>query len=149
VQPPLSLTRVGTVKNLVRLLGIILLASNGVGQSASMFPEAPEPQPKFWTRGEILLATADAAAKSADMVFTMQNARGYDFVENDPVGRPFVTHGRAIAGVSQGALFLTDVFLSYQFHKHGHPRLAKAVLICGFGLNSAGASGSAWNLTHK
>ena len=86
-----------------------------------------------------MLVTADAAAKSADMFFTMRNAGRYDFVEHDPLARPFVTHGRALAGISQGALFSTDLFLSHELHRHGHPRLARAVLFCGSAMNTMGA----------
>ena len=100
-------------------------------------------KPRYWTRENSLLVAADAAAKSADMFFTMRNAGRYDFVEHDPLARPFVTHGRTFAGLSQGALFSTDVFLSYQLHKHGHRRLAKAVLLIGSTLNTTGGIASA------
>ena len=98
---------------------------------------------RYWTRANFLLVAADAAAKSTDMLFTMRNAGHCNFVEHDPLARPFVTHGRTLAGLSQAALFSGDLFLSYQLHKHGHARAAKAVLIFGATLSAAGAITSA------
>jgi hypothetical protein len=132
------------VKNFFGLVAVFLLSTLAFAGDPPALPitrsvPVPPIKPRYWTRENALLIAADAAAKSSDMFFTMRNAGRYDFIEHDPLARPFVTHGRAVAGLSQGALFSSDVFMSYQLHKHGHPRLAKAVFIFGSSLNTTGA----------
>jgi hypothetical protein len=134
------------VKNLAALIAVLLLptlALAGDPPALSLARSAPAPKPRYWTRENSLLIAADATAKSFDMVFTMRNFGRYEFVEHDPLARPFVTHGRTLAGFSEGVLFSADVLLSHQLHKHGHPRLAKAMLVFGSTLNASGAVTSA------
>lgn len=109
--------------------------------SIEEIPSLPERSP-FWTKTNCALITADAAAKSGDMFFTMRNASKSGFVENDPLARPFVKNGPVIAGFSQGLLFAAEVFTSYELHKHGHPKMGKIVLLLGIGGNSAGIATS-------
>jgi len=135
-----------TVKNFVRLIAVLsfsVLAFAGDPPASPITRSIPMPKPRYWTRANSMLVAADAAAKSVDMFFTMRNAGRYDFAEHDPLARPFVTHGRTLAGFSQGTLFSADVLLSYQLHKHGHRRLAKALLVFGSALNTTGAITSA------
>lgn len=111
-------------------------------------PDAPavhsklSERPKYWTKLNIALVSADAAAKSMDEWYTMRDASLPDFHENDPLARPFVTHGRFIAGASQGVLFAAEVFTSYELNKHGHPKMAKILLLVGIGGNTAGVATS-------
>jgi len=119
------------------------MAFAGDPPAAPVARVAPTLSAPYWTQANCLLAAADAAAKSLDMLFTMRNAGRYDFVEHDPLARPFVTHGRVVAGFSQAGLFSADLFLSYQLHKHGHRHAAQAVLIFGSALNTTGAVTSA------
>jgi hypothetical protein len=86
----------------------------------------------------ISLVALDALAKSADMMNTMKNTSYANFQEYDPLGRPFVQHGRAIAGASQGLLFAGEVFVSYELKRHNRPKMAHTVLLLGIGGNTAG-----------
>lgn len=119
-----------------------------VSDSAAMpsIYEIPSTHPtrsRYWTASNAALVATDAVAKSGDMMFTMRNAGRPNFQEHDPLARPFVTHGRAIAGVSEGLMFAGEVFVSYQLHKHGHHKLAKVVLMLGIGGNTTGMATSA------
>lgn len=110
--------------------------------SIQEIPPLPERSP-FWTKKNDALIAADALAKSADMFLTMKNAGNPGFVEHDPLGRPFVRSGPVVAGFSQGLLFAGEVFTSYELNKHGHPKMAKIVLLLGIGGNTAGLATSA------
>jgi hypothetical protein len=119
---------------------------------ASPLPDAPLPEAvspawssdwsNYLTGANRALIALDAVAKSADELFTMRNAGRMGFEEHDPLARPFVSHGRAIAGVSQGLLFAGEIFTSYELHRHGHAKLAKAVLLLGIGGNTTGIATS-------
>jgi hypothetical protein len=129
-------------KKLLRVIVVLLMPGMG---AASSPPDAPLPEvasSSFWSKPNIALIAADALAKSGDEFFTMWNAGRPDFYERDPLARPFVMHGRAIAGVSQGLLFAGEVFTSYELHKHGHPRIAKALLLLGISGNTTGIATS-------
>jgi hypothetical protein len=130
------------VKNVLLLVGLALFSAPAFAGDPGLVritQYSPASKPRDWTRENWMLVAADAAAKSADMFFTMRNAGRYDFVEHDPLARPFVTHGRALAGISQGALFSADLFLSHELYRHAHSRLARVVLFCGAAMNSTGA----------
>jgi hypothetical protein len=130
----------GAVKKLLNVIAVLLLP--GVGLASSL-PEAPLPNPaSYWTKYNIVLISIDAIAKSADELFTMRNAGRADFEEHDPLARPFVLHGRAIAGTSEGLLFAGEVLTSYELYKHGHSKIAKALLLLGIGGNTAGIATS-------
>jgi hypothetical protein len=98
------------------------------------------PSTSFWTKTNTTLVALDAAAKGADFYYTM---RGMDHpglaLEADPVARPFVSHGNALAVGYFGGLLIIDVAASYELHKHHHDRLSKAVLIFGIVNNGYGA----------
>ncbi len=122
--------------NLIRLAIILLLLSlPALGQD---LPEAP----LYWTKTSIGLIAADAAAKATDMAFTMRNYELPGFQERDPLARPFVHSGPVLAGFAQGMLFATEVFTSYELHRHGHRRMEKLVLMLGIGGNTAGIATS-------
>jgi hypothetical protein len=122
------------MKVLVSFVAVFLMSAPAL---ASDLPDTPSAS-TYWTKLNISLVTFDAFAKSADELFTMENADHPGFQEHDPLARPFVTHGRAIAGASEGLLFAGEVFTSYELHKHGHPRMAKTVLLLGIGGNTVG-----------
>ena len=94
----------------------------------------------FWTKANATLFALDAAAKGADFYYTM---RGMDHpglaLEADPIARPFVSHGNALAVGYFGGLLVIDTAVSYELHKHHHDRLSKAVLIFGIVNNGYGA----------
>jgi len=98
------------------------------------------PSASFWTKANSALLALDATAKAADYYYTM---RGLDHpglaVEADPIARPFVSHGNAMAAGYFGGLLVIDAAASYEFHKHHHDRLSKAVLIFGIVDNGYGA----------
>lgn len=121
------------MSNLIRLPLILLLVS--FPAAAQDLPESPTP---YWTKPTIALVSLDAAAKSADMAFTMRNYSRPYFQEYDPMARPFVHSGPILAGFSQGALFASEVFTSYELNKHGHPKMARALLLIGAGGNITG-----------
>ncbi|HVI09435.1 MAG TPA: hypothetical protein VND65_14195 [Candidatus Binatia bacterium] len=141
------------MKNLFRLSAILLLP---MAASAGEPPEAPSPQPaafvseipttpkpaRFWTPINLALVSADGFLKSYDMWSTMRNASRPNFVEHDPIARPFVHSGPVVAGLSQGALFATEVFTSYLLNKRGHRTMAKSLLLFAIGGNSAGIATS-------
>ncbi|MFZ1918117.1 MAG: hypothetical protein WAU58_11125 [Terriglobales bacterium] len=98
------------------------------------------PSTSFWTKANTTLLALDAAAKSADFYYTM---RGMDHpglaLETDPIVRPFVSHGNALAVGYFGGLLVIDAVASYELNKHHHERLSKAVLIFGIVNNGYGA----------
>jgi hypothetical protein len=124
--------------NLVRKSIILLLLC--LPAFAEDKPEAPSSS--YWTKSNIALIAADATAKSIDMAFTMQNSARPGFRENDPLARPFVHSGPVVASVAQSALFAAETFASYELHKHGHTKLAKAVLVLAIGGNTVGIATS-------
>ena len=123
--------------NLIRLATILLLMS--LAAVAQDLPEAPSP---YWTKTNVSLIVADAAAKATDMAFTMRNYGRPGFQEHDPLARPFVDSGPVLAGVAQGMLFATEVFTSYELHRHGHRKMEKFVLMLGIGGNTVGIATS-------
>lgn len=98
------------------------------------------PSTSFWTKVNTTLLALDAAAKGADFYYTM---RGMDHpglaLEADPIARPFVSHGNALAVGYFGGLLVIDAALSYELHKHHHDRLSKAALMFGIVNNGYGA----------
>jgi hypothetical protein len=137
------------LKKLLNVIAVLLMP--GVCVAASP-PDAPVPTAvytahsaasiTYWSKRNITLIAVDAIAKSADEFFTMRNAGRTNFEEHDPLARPFVTHGRAIAGASEGLLFAAEVLTSYKLHRHGHPKIAKAILLLGIGGNTVGIATS-------
>jgi len=98
------------------------------------------PSTSFWTKANTTLLALDAAAKSADFSYTMRGMNHPGLaIEADPIARPFVSHGNALAVGYFGGLLALDAAASYEFHKHHHDRLSKAVLIFGIVNNGYGA----------
>lgn len=126
------------------------------------FAFAQEKPGRFWTTETQYELAADAGAKAADFYYTMAVAsehstvcetiptKGYvcttqRFVETNPIARPFVTRGRAAAAGYFAGLFAIDTFAAYELHKHGHPKLARALLLFGIADNGGAAAFSAVN----
>ena len=132
------------ILGLVAVLTMCVLTGAAEESAPASIVEIPQIQnnSRYWTKTNTALVVSDALAKSVDMMFTMRNAGKPNFQEHDPLARPFVTHGRAIAGVAQGFLFAGEVFASYELHKHGHRKLAKVLLLLGIGGNTAGIATS-------
>lgn len=129
------------------LLAVLTICSFARAAEKSGSPSVVQIPPaqstfRYWTNPNISLVVADAAAKSVDMIFTMRNAGAVNFQEHDPLARPFVTHGRPIAGAAQGLPFAAEVFASYELNKHGHRKAAKILLLLGIGGNTAGIATS-------
>jgi hypothetical protein len=106
------------------------------------------------------LLAIDGAAKVADFYFTTRNTGlqtvcspttstnlGYCYSfrggEPNPIARPFVTHGRPLAAGYFAGCFVLDAVLSHELRKHGHPRMARAVLLFGIADNGGAAAWSA------
>jgi hypothetical protein len=131
------------LKSLAIAIVLLLMTSINV-QAQPSFAESGElpssPTPSFWTKTNTTLLALDAAAKGADFYYTM---RGMDHpglaLEADPIARPFVSHGNALAVGYFGGLLAIDAAVSYELHKHHHDRLSKAVLIFGIVNNGYGA----------
>jgi hypothetical protein len=131
------------LKSLLIAIVLLLAASIHVQAQAAYagrgeLPNAPSTS--FWTKANTTLLALDAAAKSADYYYTM---RGLDHpglaIEADPIARPFVSHGNALAAGYFGGLLVMDAAASYELHKHHHEWLSKAVLIIGIANNGYGA----------
>jgi len=129
-------------------IAIVLLLVTTINVRAQAAPagrgELPNsPSTSFWTKANTTLLALDAVAKGADFHYTM---RGMDHpglaLEADPIARPFVSHGNALAVGYFGGLLVIDASVSYELHKHHHDRLSKAVLIFGIVNNGYGAQHS-------
>lgn len=132
------------MKSFAIAIVLFLVASIPVQAQAAFagsgeIPNSPSTT-RFWTRANTTLLALDAVAKGADYYYTM---RGMDHpglaLEADPIARPFVSHGNALAVGYFGGLLAIDAVASYELHKHHHDRLAKAVLIFGIVNNGYGA----------
>jgi len=131
------------LKSLPIAIVLLLVTSINVQAQAAFAGrgELPNsPSTSFWTKANTTLLALDAAAKGADFYYTM---RGMDHpglaLEADPIARPFVSHGNALAVGYFGGLLVIDTAVSYELHKHHHDRLSKAVLIFGIVNNGYGA----------
>jgi hypothetical protein len=93
------------------------------------------------------LLAIDGAVKAADFYFTTKNTAApaslYVRRESNPIARPFVMHGRPLAAGYFAGCFVLDAVLSHEFRKHGHPKMARAVLLFGIADNGGAAAMSA------
>jgi hypothetical protein len=89
------------------------------------------------------LFIADAIATSADFAFTHRASTEPVWHENDPIARPFVTHGTPLQAAFFATKFLVFEGAAWQLRKHNHRRLAVAVQILSVGLSTDGAIQSA------
>ncbi|HEY3971741.1 MAG TPA: hypothetical protein VGM18_01990 [Candidatus Sulfotelmatobacter sp.] len=99
---------------------------------------------KFWDRQNCVLLVAAAASNGADFVVTRANLQSGG-QELNPVVRMF---GRSTPGLAANFIGETAgvVSLSYFFHRTGHHRLERAVLM----FNLAGSMGAvAFGLMHR
>ncbi len=110
-------------------------------------------------RTDRALLAIDGAVKIADFYFTTHNAAfqtvcktntsvgNYCYSgnggESNPIARPFVTHGRPLAAAYFAGAFVLDTVASHELRKHGHPKLARAVLLFGIADNGIAAAMSA------
>jgi hypothetical protein len=131
------------LKSLPIAVVLLLMTSIYVQAQAAFAGRGELPNPpsaSFWTKANTTLLALDVAAKSADFYYTM---RGMDHpglaIEADPVARPFVSHGNALAIGYFGGLLVMDAAVSYELHKHHRDRLSKAVLVFGIVNNGYGA----------
>jgi hypothetical protein len=131
------------LKSLPIVIVLLLVTSINVHAQAAFTGsgELPNyPSTSFWTKANTTLVALDAAAKGTDFYYTM---RGMDHpglaLETDPIARPFVSHGNALAVGYFGGLLAIDAAVSYELHQHHHDRLSKAVLIFGILNNGYGA----------
>lgn len=124
---------------------VSMILAISIGAHAEPAPAAEgelpnAPSTGFWTRTNTTLVALDAIAKSTDFYYTM---RGMDHpglaIETDPIARPFVSHGNALAVGYFGGLLAIDVAASYELHKHHHDTLSKAILIFGIANSGYGA----------
>ena len=123
---------------IVLLLTAIDLRAQAAFAGSGELPNAPSTS--FLTKANTTLLALDAAAKGADFYYTMRGMNHPGLaLEADPVARPFVSHGNALAAGYFGGLLAIDAVASYELHKHHHDRLSKAVLIFGIVNNGYGA----------
>jgi hypothetical protein len=127
---------------IVLVIPVFLIPTGAQAQAAfagkGELPNAPSTS--FWTKSNTTLVALDAAAKGADFYYTMRGMTHPGLaIESDPIARPFVSHGNAIAVGYFGAALAIDVVASYELHKHHHDRLSKAVLVFGIVDNGYGA----------
>jgi len=122
----------------------VLLTVYASGQSLL---QAPQPQPRFWTKEQIALTIADGGAKGTDAYYTHWNMAQRHCQELDSFARPFVTHGTAMQIAFFGGLWAADQgesYLDYKYGKHrGMRGLRYAPLIYGVYANTRGAMYSA------
>lgn len=111
------------------------------------------------TKTDRALLAIDGAAKVADFYFTTHNAAfqtvcktntsvgDYCYSgsggESNPIARPFVTHGRPLAAGYFAGCFVLDAVLSHELRKHGHTKIARAILLFGIADNGIAAMTSA------
>lgn len=98
----------------------------------------------FMSKGNLALWAADGAAKAFDGAATGRVMSGPGAVEHDPIARPFVTNTPGQIAYFSASL-AGDIAISYLFHKTGHHKLEKVVMLIGIG-NSAACAG--YSSTH-
>jgi hypothetical protein len=109
---------------------------------------AQEAKQPFFTKTTAGLFAADVAAKSFDYALTRRNFSTGTGKEDNPLLRPFMTHGKAVAAASTFGALAGETFLSWQLHKHGHRKLSRAVWLIGIASNTYGAIYSAKHFHH-
>ncbi len=125
-----------TIPLIRRLAFLILTCLPSIGARAQ---QADNHRPAFLNRTNMLLIAADAGAKFSDWRYTMRNME-HNGHEYNPVLRPFVTRGRAVSTIWPVASLLGETLLSYELHRHRHPKLSRVVLLIGIGSNAVGAA---------
>jgi hypothetical protein len=93
--------------------------------AALTLPEAPKPQPKHFDRTTWSLIAADASVRALDVYSTHQMIeRGW---KEQMLPKSIAGHAPAMAACS-AATTIGNVMTARYLVRHGHPRLAKAIL---------------------
>ncbi len=121
------------------VLILALLVATKVGAFGQAAPTAKESPVVMRT-----LFIADAVATSADFAFTHRLTTEPIFIENDPLARPFVTHGTPLQVAFFAAKFAVFETTAWQLRKHHHTKLAASVQAFSIGLSTDGAWHSAF-----
>ncbi len=120
----------------LRLIAVLILTASAFGQAAPTAKESP-----------VVMRTlfiADAVATSADFAFTHRLSTEPVWHENDPLARPFVTHGTPLQVAFFAAKFAVFETTAWQLRKHHHTKLAASVQAFSIGLSTDGAWHSAF-----
>ena len=128
------------MKTLRLIVPLFLLSSFTTAQS---LPDAPGDTAKLTDRA---IVVAQFAAHGADAFFTYQDMHSYNFVEHDPLARPFV-HNDAIFITGSAVGLFGELFIERALRKTGHRKLANAIALVSIGGHTWGATYSAAN--HK
>jgi hypothetical protein len=121
------------------LIGLLFLSSSfSIAQS---LPEAPSDTAKLTERA---IVVAQFAAHGADAFFTYRDMHSPNFVERDPLARPFVHNDAIFIAGSVVGLF-GELFIERQLRKTGHQKLANAIALVSIGGHTWGATYSAAN----
>lgn len=82
------------------------------------------------------LFLAFALANGADCGLTIRNMNRPYFRELNPVARPFVTHGPALAAGYFAATTFATYEVAHQLEKHHHAKLAKIYVVVALGVEA-------------
>ncbi len=101
----------------------LLVTLQPVSAQNTSIPEAPSH--KFFDRQNVAAFAALGTLITIDAVHTQLALQTHDFVEGDPLARPFVTKGWAgqLAGSALG--YGTALSLSYVLHRSNHHKLER------------------------
>jgi len=127
----------------MRAIGLmlsLLVVTGGIATG-----QATPSVPPLFSRSDLALLALSAAADATDQAITR---RGYDNSslitrEQDPLARPFVTHGTAVQAVSGAVLFAAEAGVVALLNKKGHRRLAHLFLETCIAGNTFGAINTA------
>ena len=114
------------MRTLRLIVPLFLFSSFTIAQS---LPDAPGATAK---RTDRAISVAQFAAHGADAFFTYRNMHSHNFVEHDPLARPFVHNdGILIAGSAVG--LFGELFIERTLRKTGHRKLANAIALVSIG----------------
>lgn len=104
----------------MKYLFLVLLAASAVAQ------ELPD-KPTLGRTDKIMLVTL-SGLNAADAISTMRDLNNGGHEQN-PIARPFVTHGNGLASAYFGAATALDWFVVYKLNRSGHRKLSRAFLV--------------------
>lgn len=87
---------------------------------------------------------AQFAAHGADAFFTYQDKHSQNFVERDPMARPFV-HNDAIFIAGSAVGLFSELVIERELRKRGHRKIADAIALVSISGHTWGATYSAIN----
>lgn len=128
------------MKTLRLIVLLFLFSSFSIAQS---MPDAPSATTKGTDRA---IVVAQLAAHGADAFFTYRDMHSYNFVEHDPLARPFV-HNDAIFIAGSAIGLFGELFIEKTLRKRGHRQIADALALVSISGHTWGATYSAIN--HK